>query len=185
MRDKILIHCFLLVDRLGLPEGGAILSLPEQLENPSVRSRRWIMDRREAVICLDSYSDELLGLALLMRARTLIDGIDEEIKQAHEHVRIAILEKQREGMLIARDILTDTDRRHGASASANDFELNAAVKRFILANEQANASLIPTGTFSEMKATIEREAVGETEAKETKVAGPASPAAVSETAAAS
>ena len=125
------------------------------------------MDKREAVICLDSYSDELLGLALLMRVRTVLD--DDEIRVAHANVINRIVEKQKEGMLLARDILTDEDRRYGASASANDFELNAAVQRFVLANEKANEALRQKGA----------------EAIAAKVANAASPAAVNESAAAS
>jgi hypothetical protein len=120
------------------------------------------VDKREAVICLDSYSDELLGLALLMRVRTVLD--DDEIRLAHANVINRIVEKQKEGMLLARDILTDEDRRYGASASANDFERNAAVERFVLANEKANEALRQKGA----------------EAIAAKVASAASPAAVNE-----
>lgn len=144
----------------------------------------FVMDSREAVAWLDIYSDNLVSMSLLVRADTQQDEPDDEICQAYEDLRIALVEKRREARLLVQDILTAKGLQPGASDPLVE-ELNAAIQRYVIADKKADASLKPVPeTYSQTISRIEREqaavAKAAKEAKENKVASPTSPTAASD-----
>ena len=46
-----------------------------------------VIDTREAVRCLDMYTDDLISLALLARSSTFQDTADGEMREIHEGVK--------------------------------------------------------------------------------------------------
>ena len=134
-----------------------------------------LMDSREAVTWLDIYSDDLVSLSLVLRASTLQDDTDDEICEVHEDLKIAIVEKQKQAMLLARDILTTKNRRGGTSDSLID-ELSAAIQRYVLADKKASDALKPLPeTYAQALARTHREA-----ATREKEANPVSPNTVND-----
>jgi hypothetical protein len=127
------------------------------------------MDSREAVAWLNIYSDELVSLSLLLNARTLQDDTDDEICEVRDGLEIAIVEKQKEAMLLAHDILTTRNRRSGASDPLVN-ELSVAIQRYVLADAQASEALEPPPeTYAEALARIiEQGTVEAQEAEEAK-----------------
>jgi hypothetical protein len=126
-----------------------------------------VIDTREAVRCLDIYTDDLISLALLARSTTLQDTTDQDMREIHEGLKTAIEEKQKEAMWLAYEIVSGTDRRRAGSNS--DFHgVNAAVQRCVQAADQANAALRPPQeSFAEGMMRIHREAAArEKSAKE-------------------
>lgn len=132
-----------------------------------------MIDTREAVRWLDVYSDELVSLSLLVRARTLQDKTDEEMCEIYDGLVVAIIEKQKEAMMLAHDIVTATDGRRAGSDSLGDvLGVNAAIQRCVLAIDQAEKALKPPQeSFADGMARIHRMvAAKEKEAKEAKQA---------------
>jgi hypothetical protein len=149
------------------------------------------IDTREAVKCLDIYSDELVSLSLLVRASTLQDKTDEEMCEIYENLKSAIEHKQKEAMMLAHDIVaTKKLRRGGSDPLADVLGVTAAVQRCVLAVNQANEALKPPQeSFAEgmarihrMVAAREREAK-EAKAKEAQEANAVSPSTVNDAAA--
>ena len=101
------------------------------------------IDTREAVRYLDIYSDELISLSLLARVSTLQDKTDEELCEVYDNLKTAIEEKQKEAMLLARDIVASKDRRCVSSDSLADGGVSAAIQRLVSAVDQANEALKP------------------------------------------
>jgi hypothetical protein len=141
------------------------------------------IDTGEAVKCLDIYSDDLVSLSLLVRASTFQDETDEEMCEIYEGLKSAIEEKQKKAIVLAHDIVAATDRRRAGSDSlAEALGVNAAIRRCVLAVDQANEALKPPQeSFAEGMARIHRKvAAREKEAKE---ANPVSQSAVNDPAA--
>jgi hypothetical protein len=145
-----------------------------------------VIDTREAVRCLDMYTDDLISLALLARSSTFQDTADGEMREIHEGVKTAIEEKQKEAMSLVYEIVSGTGRRR-AGSNSDLLGINAAVQRCVQAADQANAALKPTPeTFMDVILRANREkAAKAAELKEAKQASPASPSAVSDDANAS
>ena len=141
-----------------------------------------MMDTREAVRCLDVYSDNLISLSLLVRASTLQNKTDKEMCDNHQGLKITIMNKQREAMELALEIVAAKSRRRAESDSLVDsFGINAAIERYVLADNQASQALKPPQeTFAEGMARIHRKiAAKEKELRETKEASEADPVSAS------
>ena len=150
-----------------------------------------MMDSREAVNCLDIYSDNLVSLSLLVGASRSQNGTDKDMCDIHQGLKIEIMKKQKEAMKLALEIVAAKDRRRADSDALIDFfGINAALERYVLANNQASQALKPPPeTFAEGMARIHKNvAAREKEAKEAKESNQAdliSPSAINAPAAAS
>jgi hypothetical protein len=141
-----------------------------------------MMDTREAVRCLDVYSDNLISLSLLVRASTLQNKTDKEMCDNHQGLKITIMNKQKEAMELALEIVATKNRRRAESDSLVDsFGINAAIERYVLADNQASQALKPPQeTFAEGMARIHRKiAAKENELRKTKEASEADPVSAS------
>src|SRR5260370_38214240 len=58
------------------------------------------MDTREAIKCLDAYSDSLISLSLLVGTSTLRNDSDLEIKGTPTGLQIMLTEKQKQPMSV-------------------------------------------------------------------------------------
>jgi hypothetical protein len=74
-----------------------------------------MMDTREAVRCLDVYSDNLISLSLLVRASTLQNKTDKEMCDNRQGLKITIMNKQKEAMELALEIVAAKNRRRAES----------------------------------------------------------------------
>src|SRR5258708_37897415 len=93
------------------------------------------MDTREAIKCLDAYSDSLISLSLLVGTSTLRNDSDLEMKGTRTGLQLMLLEKQKEAMELALAIVTAQNVRHRESIfDLSFFEMNEAVQRYVLAH---------------------------------------------------
>jgi hypothetical protein len=102
-----------------------------------------MIDTGEAVKYLDIYSDELVSLSLLVRASTFQNDTDEEMCEIYESLKNAIGEKQKEAMMLAHEIVATKSQRGSSDTLANALGVNDAIRRCVLAVNQANAALQP------------------------------------------
>jgi hypothetical protein len=93
----------------------------------------------------------------------LQDETDEEMCEIFDGLVVAIIEKQKEAIMLAHDIVTATDRRRAGSDSLGDvLEVNAAIQRCMLAIDQAEKALKPSQeSFADGMARIQRMAAPE------------------------
>jgi hypothetical protein len=116
------------------------------------------MDTREAIKCLDAYTDSLISLSLLVGTSTLRNDSDLEMKGTRTGLQIMLIEKQKEAMELALAIVTAQNVRHRESIfDLSFFEMNEAVQRYVLADTRASEVLAPPQeTYSEGMARIRR-----------------------------
>jgi hypothetical protein len=125
------------------------------------------MDTREAIKCLDAYSDSLISLSLLVGTSTLRNDSDLEMKGTRTGLQIMLIEKQKEAMELALAIVTAQTVRHRESIfDLSFFEMNEAVQRYVLADTRASQVLAPPPeTFSEGMLRIHRAVAARDEAE--------------------
>jgi hypothetical protein len=108
--------------------------------------------------------------------------MDKEMCDNHQGLKITIMNKQKEAMELALEIVAAKNRRRAESDSLVDiFGINAAIERYVLADNQASQALKPPQeTFAEGMARIHRKiAAKEKELRETKEASEADPVSAS------
>ena len=137
-----------------------------------------MMDTREAVRSLDIYSDDLVSLGLLLRCGIVQNKTDEEMWEIHEGLENAIIEKQKQAITLAHDMVATKDRRGTGSDPLSDaLGVNAAIQRCVLAINEANESVRDVRLEQAAK---ERKAKEAKEAKKTKKENPVSQGTVND-----
>lgn len=110
---------------------------PERIETGAI-----MMDSREAVKSLDTYSDILVSLSVLLGAKMFEDGGDQGIRKDREGLLLELKEKQKEAMSLAIEIVKAINhQRAGSDQSGDMIGVNAAVQRYVLADSQASEAL--------------------------------------------
>jgi hypothetical protein len=144
-----------------------------------------MMDTREAVRCLDIFSDNLVCLGLLVRSSTLENKTDKEICDMRQALKIEIMKKQKEAMALAVEIVAAKSCK--SDSLMDVFGVNGAIRRYVLADSQASEALRPPPeTFADGFARIlEQVAAREKAAREAKQAKPVAPSADNDPAAVS
>jgi hypothetical protein len=107
-----------------------------------------MMDAHEAVKCLDIYSDSLVSLSILLGAKILEDKNDQEMRENYEGLQVKLREKKKEAMALAIEIVTAKNRQGTVSDHAGA-GINAAVQRYVLADNQASEALKKEGKLDE------------------------------------
>jgi hypothetical protein len=115
-----------------------------------------MMDSREAVKSLDTYSDILVSLSVLLGAKMLEDRGDQGIRKDREGLLIELKEKQKEAMSLAIEIVKAINHPHAGSDQSGDMiGVNAAVQRYVLADSQASEAKKKEGDATAPNATAE------------------------------
>jgi len=99
-----------------------------------------MMDAHEAVKCLDIYSDSLVSLSILIGAKILEDKNDQEMRENYEGLQVKLRERQKEAMALAIEIVTAKNRQ-GTVSDQSSTGINAAVQRYVLADNRASEAL--------------------------------------------
>lgn len=95
------------------------------------------MDALEAIKGLDGYTETLLSLSALLTSKMF-----DEKSNEYESLLVQIKEKQKDGRLIARMIMNDIHCVGTKANGSGDLTgINAAIERYVAADNKANEAL--------------------------------------------